>query len=377
MTKYIYKSIISNSLMKNLNQSTFFRHHISFSNTNFSTSASSPSRSVNRVIAAEYLNTHHNFPPEFKSKLSSIYRSIDPDKCDSIISIFKNNGFSQTDLERIVCRKPSIVAASPNKTVEPKIKLFLDSGFSPAETADLIVIDPGIWSRSTDHLSSTIAKLKEIFDYDTSRVHMFLKIGRFPSTCLEKYLIPNIKLLQSFGIETEQIQRYIPKSPRHFCSRTVKMMELVKKAEGLGISRNGKMLLPTMRTLSSLSKGSWERKLRVFRGLGFNEDEIAHMLKRMPLVISVSEGKIKDITEFLVSSGEANVSTIARYPFVLMFSLEKRLKPRFQVLQALKSKRLIDEKHTLLTVCKLTDAYFVSKFCVLLPQSEDGTLLCS
>ncbi|XP_047323005.1 transcription termination factor MTERF9, chloroplastic-like [Impatiens glandulifera] len=380
MITHICRNFISYSIQNSKNHSSLFTLHSSISLRNFSSSSSSsstshpPSRSDSRVDAIEYLNTRHNFSAEIASKLSSICRSIDPEKCDSVISIFKNNGFSQTDLERIVVRRPNIISASPDKTVEPKIKLFLDSGFSPAETADLIVMDPGILNRSTDHLYTTIVKLKEILG-QVGKVYKFLKVGRFPSAPLEKNVIPNINLLKSFGVKTEQILRYMSKYPRNFVVRTEKMMEHVKKAEvQLGFNKGCNMLLPAIRILGSMSKVKWESKLKVFRGLGFREDEIGQMIRRMPQVVGVSEAKMKEITQFLVSSGETDLSIIAQYPILLMFSLEKRLKPRLEVLEALrsrkkkKSKILVVDKHNLVTFCLLSNADFMNK--VVLPHSD-------
>ncbi|XP_047321624.1 uncharacterized protein LOC124925616 [Impatiens glandulifera] len=358
----ICRKIFYQSLRKS-KPTNSFRFHISFSS---SASSSSP-QPISRVAAAEYLNLHHNFSSEVASKLSSICGSINPEKCDSVISILKKTGFSQTDMERLVSGIPRILSANPHKTVEPKIKTFINSGFSTAETVDLLVIDPRILCRSNDYISTTLAKLNEILK-SHSRVYNFLKLGRFPSTCLDKHMIPNIKLLEDLGINSEQLRRYLSQTPRNFYFRTERLMELVNKADELGIRRSCNMLLPTIRILSSMSKGRLERKLNLLKGLGFGEDEISEMIKRTPLVLSVSEEKMEKVTKYLLSSGEAEISTIVGYPLLLMFSFEKRVKHRLQVLKELRSKDLVNGKVNLLTVCKLSDSKFLNKYVV--PYSD-------
>ncbi|GKC26138.1 transcription termination factor MTERF8, chloroplastic-like protein, partial [Tanacetum coccineum] len=111
----------------------------------------------------------------------------------------------------------------------------------------------------------------------------------------------------------------------------------------------------------SLSLESWEQKLDVFRGLGYTEIDIISTFRRFPNAFALSERKIKETVEFLLRSGRFDNSYIFKYPYVLIFSLDRRLKPRLRVLEILERENIWEFKPTT-TDFSISDSKFFAKF---------------
>lgn len=57
------------------------------------------------------------------------------------------------------------------------------------------------------------------------------------------------------------------------------------------------------------------------------------------------------------------------HPDLLLYSVERRLKPRLEVLRILESKRILRIKPSLTTVCKITEKQFSEKY--VLPYASE------
>ncbi|KAK9134302.1 hypothetical protein Syun_013632 [Stephania yunnanensis] len=122
------------------------------------------------------------------------------------------------------------------------------------------------------------------------------------------------------------------------------------------------MFVHAIRILSSLTEEKWELKKEMFRGLGWSEDDILFVFKRNPNAFTVSDKKIREIVRYLENAGGYDSSFLVLHPEMCLYSLEGRIKPRFQIWQILRSKKLLNA--SLPTVCKMRDEVFSEK-CVL------------
>ncbi|KAL0283443.1 UNVERIFIED_CONTAM: hypothetical protein Sradi_7228500 [Sesamum radiatum] len=116
------------------------------------------------------------------------------------------------------------------------------------------------------------------------------------------------------------------------------MKKYVDQVDKMGVDRSSRMFIHGVRVISSMSYKTLELKFRTFRELGFSEGDIAAAFRNSPLAFAVSEEKLKEVKEVLLATGKYNLSCIVNYPTSLMYSIEKRYKPRLQVLEMLESK---------------------------------------
>ncbi|KAL0366423.1 UNVERIFIED_CONTAM: hypothetical protein Sradi_3532400 [Sesamum radiatum] len=140
------------------------------------------------------------------------------------------------------------------------------------------------------------------------------------------------------------------------------MKTCVDKVDKMGMDRSSRMFIHGLRTIGTMSYKTLELKFRTFRELGFSEDDIAAAFRNAPLVFGVSEEKLKAVKEVLLATGKYNLSCIVNYPTSLMYSIEKRYKPRLQVLEMLESKNMIQNWPMVSTLCIMSNKRFYEKF---------------
>lgn len=323
-------------------------------------------KSTPKVAVAEYLINQHQFSPEAALKASSsIVFLKNTAETDSVLSFLKESGFSKTQLEEVVKRIPRILRANLDTTIKPKIKIFQDSGFSDSDIADVISSDPWIlWQSADNRLGPAILALKNILGSNAVVLKVLKLCGGYLKYDLEKTVIPNIEVLKSLGISSSQIVKYICHFPRFYLHTQENIMDFVRRVDEMGFDRKSKLFLSAIRTISSMSLETWEMKVKLFQSLGFSEKGILVAFRRAPQVFCISEKKIKEATEMLLSSGKADIAFIASHPELLICSVEHRLKPRLQVMENLEKKNLLRKIPSLNSICKYTDQKFAERFVI-------------
>ncbi|OVA14611.1 Mitochodrial transcription termination factor-related [Macleaya cordata] len=250
----------------------------------------------------------------------------------------------------------------------------MDLGFTPDDIADIITANPWILKRSADkQILPSITQLKEIVGTNSAICKVLKGCAWFLHHDLEKTMIPNIEFMKSSGICESQITKTLFNFPRLFTLKPETMKALVQRVDELGADRNSKMFVHAIRTLASMTRENWELKLQVFRSLGWSENDILFVFRSKPSVFTYSDKKIREVAEFISCRGKYHASFLLLHPEMLSYSLESRVKPRFQIVEILKSKNLISKSASLASICKLTDNKFLKRY-VLPYKVEVGNL---
>ncbi|WCJ18215.1 Mitochondrial transcription termination factor family protein [Euphorbia peplus] len=317
-----------------------------------------------KVSIFDYLLHNPEFSPEFAAKFSSSSSTKylnDPQNADSVVHFFKENGFSNNQIEAIVLRAPWFLSANVESSIKPKIKVFQDLGFLSSHFARIISSSPTILRRRPDSLRQSILGLKNVLgpNADMSRLLMNWD-ARVLEYDLNKTLMPNIEYLKSCGVCSTQIPTYVSRYPLRFVVKPEKLKDIVQRVDEMGVDRKCKMFMEAVRVMCSFTKESWDLKLRVFRELGFSEQNILVAFRQMPSAFAASERKLKEVAQLLLNFED--MSYIASHPTLFGFSVEKRLKPRLRVLKALQSKNLLKKKPSLASFFSISDAEFMKKY---------------
>lgn len=312
---------------------------------------------------SDYLTNRHNVSLETALKVSK-YRSRlkDPEKADSVINFLKAVGFSRTQFESALQRAPCLLFSSVDN-IKPKIKIFQDAGICPSDIVKIISSDPLILTRSADNrLFPSITALKSVVGSFADVSKILRLCGWFLRTDLDKTLIPNVEMMKSCGVPSRQIARYLAAFPRLFLVKPEKLKGFIDRVDGMGVDRGSLVFLPAIRTVSSMSPERWELKLGVFRSMGFSDQDMVSIFRKVPLVFTVSEKKLKEVSKVLLEIGKADTAYLVARPELFMLSAECRLKPRLQVLRILESKNLLKRKPNLTTTCKISEKVFLNKY---------------
>ncbi|KAK8505210.1 hypothetical protein V6N13_026076 [Hibiscus sabdariffa] len=284
-------------------------------------------------------------------------------KPELIQEFSSRSGFSRSHIEEALKRKPNILSSSLEKTNKPKFKIFRDLGFSTNDVADILAVDPWILSRSVDdRIAPSILDLKSVVGSIPDVVKLLKTSAWFLKCDLQKTMMPNIEYLRSCGISSSQIVSYVFSFPRFFLHKPESIKQFIKRADDLGFDRKSNMFLAAIRMFSSMSEENWELKVKLSRKLGFSEDDILSTFWKTPQVFAVSERKIKEVTDFLLTRKDVSISFIISQPSVLVCSLEHRRKPRLLVIDTLESKNLLRRKVSLTTIYKMSEQNFREKY---------------
>lgn len=335
---------------------------------NFSTPAW---RDVVDVVAVrDVLVKKHHFAPESASVVAShLGRLRSPERADSILSFLQENRFSSIQLQRIVRTNPRILTASVEDDVKLKIKIFKDFGFAPEDIAKIITGNVAILHSSAEKkIVPQLSTLEDLIGSNVEVVELVKKSGWYMTVDLEKTLVPNLQLLKAAGVDKVGMRLLLYNYPRCLLVKPETMRTSVEKVNEIGVDPRSKAFVYAVRAVASLKEETWELKLQGFKDMGVSESQVLQIFRAVPSVLCSSMEKIKAIRKLLVATGRFDLSDMVKDPSTFLCSIEKRYKPRIQVLEILESKKVIEKWPSLRTICRMPHDKFFEKF--VRPYSE-------
>ncbi|XP_026411992.1 uncharacterized protein LOC113307756 [Papaver somniferum] len=283
---------------------------------------------------------------------------------DDALTLLQTYGFDKSQISKLITKVPSILLINPHKTLKPKLEFFNSKGLSGIELANFFTCNPYIFRASLNLIIPLYDALKGILHKDE------IVIGTL-KRCVMGYaqghvmnLKLNIGLLRNEGVPEYDIFKSVTRRPRGILITNVRFKKLVENARRLGFEPrfNSSNFIEGLQVLLSMSESSWERKLLVYKRLGWSDTEIRVSFMKLPNCMRYSEKKITLIVDFLVNEMGYIRSDIASSPRVLGSSLNDTIIPRCSVLRMLVSKGLIEKLIKPTTFATMTERRFLDKF---------------
>ncbi|KAL0539194.1 hypothetical protein IC582_023376 [Cucumis melo] len=282
----------------------------------------------------------------------------------AIIDFLKSQGFENTQIAKLVSRGPSILQSKVSNNLKPKFEFLQEIGFVGPLLCKLIVSRPRILNRSLDsQLKPSFFFLKEILESDEQ---VTTAIFRYPSLLicdLKGDLKPHIDVLVSEGVPSRNISRMISLQPRAIMQKVDRLIPAVKTVKELGIEPKARTFVYAVVVRLSMSDSTWKKKINVMKSLGWSDKEIFTAFKRHPNYLGCSEEKIRDVADFCFNTAKLDPGTLISYPKLFKLSFDKRLRPRYKVLEVLKVKNLLKNKK-IASVLVEGERRFVEKYVV-------------
>ncbi|EPS65777.1 hypothetical protein M569_09002 [Genlisea aurea] len=294
---------------------------------------------------ASFLREPQFFRPLAQYSFSSAAKK-DSRVSESIKLYLKEIGLSDAELENAFKHEPRLPSVDLEKSIKPKIKTFDDFGFSNSEIAVIISRAPKILFYSLkDRVIPSMCFLKDLLGSSHDDMFKVLKrFGWFLTIDLKKHIWPNIEHLHKYGVPMEHILRHFRSFPRSLCINNATLMRRIDKLEALGMNdAHSKMYIHAFRVVGGMSNEVWERKLQAFRDLGFTETEISAIFKTAPVVFSTSPEKLRKTMAVLLSTKKYGNAAVVSCAAIFSRSIEKRLKPRVEILKILEKMNLIEK----------------------------------
>ncbi|CAH9085020.1 unnamed protein product [Cuscuta epithymum] len=314
-------------------------------------------------FVVSYLIDKCGFAPEKAFSASKRITFKTPDNPDSVLSFLKTHGFSETQISKLIQRCPSILSCHPQNTLLPKIEFLKSVGFTVEEYTAMLCGGPSILQRSLgNQLLPTIEFLKQFF---SSPEQIKVPLKRSPwifSTSCQALMEDNIELLRRLQVPELSIVHYVQNQPRLFTKEKEEFKRILEDIKGMGFDPSKKLFMVAVHVASSMTRLTWEKKMRAYKKWGLSADQILETFVRNPWIMACSEEKILRGMDFFVNKLGLESSDVFRKPVLIMLSLEKRIIPRCLVYQALAAEGLLKDIKLFIGMFVLSEAKFVKKF---------------
>ncbi|XP_039156430.1 uncharacterized protein LOC120285858 [Eucalyptus grandis] len=331
-----------------------------------SSAAAAAAGSSRPSFAVSYLVNSCGLSPELALSISNSNRvafetSARP---DAVIDVFKNHGFSQSQISNIVGRGPRLLLASPEKTLLPKLKYLRSVGFSGSDLANLITGFPYLLTRSLEkHLIPNFGRLRDFLRSDKNAVAAIRRSPRILVKGFETTVDPFVKVLRDNGVRESSIVWLVQCHSRRMINWYDQLEEIVEKTKRMGFDDpSAANFAVAMLAVMGMSKLVWERKFNAYGRWGWSRDDAMSAFVNCPRCMTMSEEKITAVMGFFVNEMGLESSYLMQHPRLIPLSLEKRIRPRCLVFKHLLSNGLMKKKVAFTTLLSMSDEHFLAKF---------------
>lgn len=309
----------------------------------------------------EYLVSHCGFSPSEASKASKYFLHLrSTQKPDSVLGFLRGLGFDGSNVKTLVAWCPRLLTADVDKTLEPKIAAIRVLGFSDAEVTALVSANPSVL-----RLSNILPKIELLRAHLPSKASLLKALRRDPTLLHcnpNKSIVPNSSLLREHGVPDSKISAAILNMPWLLTRRASSFRDLVNQTVRLGFPHGSGMFLYALHAISRMSKETFQAKLELMKSFGWSEAEFSSAFRKSPNFLTRSNEKLRAAMKFLVEDVGLDPAYIAEHPMLLLFSLEKRIKPRHKVHQIMKVEGLFGSKASLLSIAFLPEEKFLEHY---------------
>ncbi|KAJ8494051.1 hypothetical protein OPV22_015772 [Ensete ventricosum] len=166
----------------------------------------------------------------------------------------------------------------------------------------------------------------------------------------------------SFMAEYLKLSVIIRHNPFVITQKAETLKASISRVEGLGVARTSGMFHLILMSLTCVSEKNFEAHLEFFKGFGWSEDDFVAAFRMAPTLVRCSLKSLQRKMEFLINEIRCTPSYLANRPVILLYSLEKRLIPRYRILTGLKSRGVKVSNLQMVTYMRYTEKKFLEKF---------------
>ncbi|CAM8932564.1 unnamed protein product [Rhodiola kirilowii] len=381
MLGFIKKGVFNKSFIDRQSSNTIFKFEAFLSSTAIVESTHISGDLKGDAFTASYLLNSCGITVTAAKRMSARLPNMkSTDKPERVLKFFRSYGFDDTQISRIVRRKPLLLLADPDKSLKPKFEVFTSIGASHDRIVEIISKCPGILTRSVENglvpmfdllkssmgsnegILEIISKCPDILtrSVENGLVPMFdllkssigsnegilIFLARNGSFCLASVntLGANVVILREMGMLDSALAKLIKSNACTLMVAPDRFKSIVDRALAMGFDMGKFNFGDALRSFMAITEDNWKKKAEIYRKWGWSESEFLTAFKKQPRIMLVSEKKIEGIMNCLVYEMGVEPSDIARLPYVLLYSLENRIVPRCSVIQLRVSKGLIEIK---------------------------------
>ncbi|URE49641.1 mTERF family protein [Musa troglodytarum] len=314
--------------------------------------------SPNPHFMVEYLVNSCGFSPSEAAKSSKPLAHLrSTEKPDAVLNFMRSQGFVGAGIRKLISFRPVYLCCNVENNLAPKFQFLRDLGLSESDIVDAILKNNGILRLNVRSIVPKLEMWESLLGSRELVLKHLKKTGRVENT-----LHPNLKFLRDeCGIPEERVSLFLRSDPRFISRKPTSFRALVARADELGIPRQSRMFVWTLDVLHKVSKERFEAKIELMRSFGWSESEFSSAVGKAPTFLSMSLDMVRKKMEFFINVVGCTPSFIASQPNLLIFSLQKRVIPRFRVTEMLKLKGLWTRRCKFVWILCFSDTKFMEK----------------
>ncbi|MED6130279.1 hypothetical protein PIB30_000180 [Stylosanthes scabra] len=321
-------------------------------------------------FTVSYLTTKCGFSHEDALKAHKRVRFDSPLKPDSVISFFRDQGFSISQITTILCRIPMFLTYDPNKSILPKFQFLASKGASPSDIVIMTTRCPRFLLRSLDHMVPLYQLLRRFCPSDLKTIAY---ISACPSSITDFRVSQNVNLLLEEGLTNANIHHLLRTRPSVLCSTDLK--KTVEEVKQLGFDPSQSYFSVVLLTKKAITRSRWDAKVEVLKKWGWSEQDFEEAFRRHPHFMLRSQEKLNAVMSLWISKFGWDGMLLCMRPMLFGYSLEKRLIPRAKVVKYLLSKGLMKKNASIITPFSVKEDMFLKKFVICFNEKDRSHLL--
>ncbi|MQL88953.1 hypothetical protein Taro_021510 [Colocasia esculenta] len=319
-----------------------FRCHfllrLSFSSCSAGRGGAPPATAEPIHFMVDYLRCSCGFT-ETEARTASKYyahlKAPQNERPDAVLRLLRQVGLGDADIKRVVKNRPLLLLADAKRTLEPKIRALQAAGFSVPEVAQVISMNPNILF--CRNVVTRIEFWRKLLGTNQDILKTIRKDCRLLTHNLDKKVAHGLSLLLSLGIPDHKMRSLVRERPRLVSANPDKVRAFVEQVKSLGISPGTGKFKEALCSICNFTRCSLDAKFKLLQSFGWTEAGVHSVVWKLPAILRYSPKKLREVMYFLLHEVGCDLSYIARNPALVGYSMEKRLKPRFHVLQSLKA----------------------------------------
>ncbi|CAL9102677.1 unnamed protein product [Musa textilis] len=284
------------------------------------------------------------------------------------IEFFKQCGWRDAQVMKLMRMQPRYLRADVETVLKPRMRSLQDMGFSDTEIVQLVSSCPSLLSYRD--IQPRINFWRSLLGSNERLIRASRRGTSLLTASLSRKIVPNMSILKECGISKQCITELVARVPRFFYQTNKCINESIKHVEELGVSRGCKMFPYALITIVSLSRSKFDATFATLISFGWSHPDCVAAFRRCPSIWCYSQKNLSDKMTFLMKEAGCELTYIVRRPVLLTYSLEKRVRPRYEVVNFLEQNKLLDEGHDLLNVVTPTEEKFRKKFLFLLREEK-------
>ncbi|XP_047318579.1 transcription termination factor MTERF4, chloroplastic [Impatiens glandulifera] len=255
-----------------------------------------------------------------------------------VIRFLRGLDVEKQDLGYVLMKYPELLGFKLEGTMSTSVAYLVSIGINPRDIGPMVTQYPHFLGMRVGTM------IKPLVDYLVSLglpkkilSRMFEKRPYLLGYDLEGTVKLNVDCLLSFGIRREALASMIAQFPQILglplkakLSSQQYLFSLKLKIEPDGFAR----VIERMPQLVSLNQNVIMKPVEFLLGRGISSEDVAKMIVKCPQIVTAQLGLMKNSFYFYKSEmGGRPLEELVEFPEYFTYSLESRIKPRYQLLQ--------------------------------------------